>query len=83
MSRSIKIVKINDSLCLLRAVIIAIECLKKENFRNLIARPNSRDFMNRLKQLSEATGIVTGPCGIDEIRLIEDYLEEFQIMVID
>ena len=83
-SRSIKLIKNNDSLCLLRAVIVAIACHNKEkNVRNLIARPTSKDFMQRLRQLSDATGIYSGPCGLKEIKIIEDFLNDYQIMVVE
>ena len=86
-TRSIKVVKNVDTLCLLRAIILAraYDVPKITNqIRNMYKRQESSSEMSRqLTELSRATGIWSGPCGVEEIKKIEDYLQEYQIMVID
>ena len=81
---SIKVVYNKDTLCLLRAVIIAKAFHNKDKAaRNLHARPNSAEMKKQLHQLSQATKIVRGPCGIEDIKTIEEHLHDYQIMVVD
>ena len=83
-SKSIKVILNTDELCLLRAIIVALACDSKEkDVRNLVARPNSKEFKRRLDQLCNATQIFSGPCGVEHIKIVEDYLKEYQIMVIN
>ena len=86
-TKSVKVVKNVDSLCLLRAVILAraydVKKVTRE-IRNMYMRQDTSIEMNRqLNELCRGTGIWSGPCGKEEIKKIEDYLQEYQIMVID
>ena len=81
---SIKVIYNKDTLCLLRAVIIALAFQNKDKAaRTLHARPNSMEMKKRMHQLCQATKIFSGPCGIDDIKTIEEHLKDYQIMVVD
>ena len=86
-TKSVKVVKNVDSLCLLRAVILAraYDAPKiTKQIRNMYQRQEtSSEMKSLLVELCRGTGIWTGPCGIEEIKKIEDYLGVYQIMVID
>ena len=82
--RSVKIVKNHDELCLLRAIILAVEFEKKSpTFKNLVARQDNKEFNKLLLDMMTATGISKGPCGIPAVKAIEAYLQDYQIMIID
>ena len=86
-TKSIKVVENIDSLCLLRAVILAraFDTVKVTNQLRMMyhRQETSIELKRQLSELCQATGIFSGPCGVEEIRKIEDYLREYQIMVID
>ena len=84
---SIKVVVNNDSLCLLRAVIIAKAfepLVVPQEARNMYNRQQtSKLMMYQLRDMCRATDIWQGPCGIPELIKIEDYLHDYQIMLIN
>ena len=69
----------------MRAVIIAIE-YSKNNARQanyLLKNQNGLKMKNLLKEMSKETGIHNGPCGLQEIKIVDEYLKEYQIMVVN
>ena len=72
---------------MLRAVILAraFDTVKVTNQLRMMyhRQETSIELKRQLSELCQATGIFSGPCGVEEIRKIEDYLREYQIMVID
>ena len=77
-TKSVKVVRNQDSLCLLRAVILAraYDVPKiTQQIKNMYQRQETNNEMKtQLNELCRGTGIWSGPCGIEEIKKIEDYL---------
>ena len=63
------------------AVVIALAHERKDT--DMSRRQNSTKFKEEVHKLSVATGIYKGPCGLPEIKIVEDYLQDYQIMVFD
>ena len=72
----------NDDLCLARALVVARA--KKENDPRYASIRDARGPLQREKafDLHEAANVPLGPCGLNEVALFQQYLSEYQIMVI-
>ena len=73
-------VKNNDELCLLRAIVIAeLFESRSTKARNLYQYQNSKKFQNLVHELCIKTYIWKGPCGIKEIKQIEKKLTSIKL----
>jgi hypothetical protein len=79
-----KIKQSSDNLCFLRAVLIAIAYCDKDSISasKYYKKINQDKFSPEVMELSEKTEI-RGPCGKEQIKLVEDYFKDYQIMVIN
>ena len=75
-------IKNKDDLCLARALVVARA--KKDNDPRYKQIRNSKKPIQREKafDLHEAANVPLGPCGLNEVALFQQYLTDYQIMVI-
>ena len=78
----IHIINNNDNLCLARALAVSIARIEKDPRYNSIK--DSRWAMQRERafDLHEAANVPLGPCGLREVRLFQQYLVNYQIIVV-
>lgn len=81
--KSIRVVKNDDNFCLLRAIIVAKAYADKENNAYLLLRKNNKKMKKRLDKMCKDLNITNTQCGLNEVKKIEQYLEDYQIMIID
>ena len=75
-------IKNKDDLCLARALVVARA--KEDNDPRYNYIKDSRGPLQREKafDLHEAANVPLGPCGLNEVALFQQYLTDYQIMVI-
>ena len=75
-------IKNKDDLCLARALVVARA--KKDNDPVYGYIKDSRGSLQREKafDLHEAANVPLGPCGLNQVALFQQYLSDYQIMVI-
>ena len=75
-------IKNNDEVCLARALVVVRA--KKDNDPKYRHIKNSDRPLQREKafDLHEAANVPLGPCGLNEVALFQQYLTDYQIMVI-
>ena len=80
--KSVVRIKNKDDLCLARALVVAKA--KKDNDPRYEQIRDSRSPLQREKafNLHEAANVPIGPCGLNEVALFQQYLSDYQIMVI-
>ena len=78
------IVPINnkDDLCLARALVVSIARIEQDPRYARITRPDSCVQRERAFDLHEAANVPLGPCGLDEVELFQQYLVNYQIIVV-
>ena len=83
--RSLIQIKNKDDLCCARAIVTQLsrieEGVDSKNYDNIKRGRKIQEI--RAKELHEKSGVPEGPCGIPEIMKFEEYLEDYQITVID
>ena len=80
--KSVVRIKNKDDLCLARALVVAKA--KKDNDPGYQQVGDSRSPLQREKafDLHEAANVPLGPCGLNEVALFQQYLSDYQIMII-
>ena len=80
--KSVVRIKNKDDLCLARALVVARA--KKDNDPRYDYIRNSRKPMQREKafDLHEAANVPLGPCGLNEVALFQQYLTDYQIVIV-
>ena len=81
--KSIKIIYNNDQLCALRAVLVSKAFYDKDPKRNELCKINSIELNKRTLELLRATKLEPEEFGIDKFKVIEEYLKDYQITVIN
>ena len=79
---SIVCINNKDDLCLARALVVAIARIENDSKYKYIKdsrRPLQRE---RAFDLHEAANVPLGPCGLNEVALFQQYLTNYQIMVV-
>ena len=71
-----------DDLCLARALAVAIARIEKDPKYNQVCKSNRPVQRQRALALHQAANVPLGPCGIDEVKLFQDYLIDYQIIVV-
>ena len=80
--KSVICINNKDDLCLARALAVAIARIENDpKYKHII---DSRRPLQREKafDLHEAANVPLGPCGIDEVKLFQNYLVNYQIIVV-
>ena len=78
------IVRINntDDLCLARALSVSIARIEKDPKYKYIRDSNRALQRERAFDLHEAANVPLGPCGLNEVALFQQYLINYQIIVV-
>ena len=78
------IVRINntDDLCLARALAVSIARIEKDPKYDQIRHSNRLVQRERAFDLHEAANVPLGPCGLNEVALFQQYLTNYQIIVV-
>ena len=71
-----------DNLCLARALVVSIARIEKDPRYARITRPDSGVQRERAFDLHEAANVPLGPCGLNEVELFQQYLVNYQIIVV-
>ena len=78
------IISINntDNLCLARALVVAVAKIENDPKYDQIRKSNRPVQLERALTLHRAANVPLGPCGMDEIKLFQNYLTNYQIIVV-
>ena len=71
-----------DNLCLARALAVSIARIEKDPRYVQITRSDSTVQRERAFDLHEAANVPLGPCGLKEVDLFQQYLVNYQIIVV-
>ena len=71
-----------DNLCLARALVVSIARIEKDPRFVTIRRSESAVQRERAYDLHEAANVPLGPCGLKEVDLFQQYLVNYQIIVV-
>ena len=80
--KSIITINNKDNLCLARALAVSIARIEKDPRLVTIRRPESAVQRERAFDLHEAANVPLGPCGLKEVDLFQQYLVNYQIIVV-
>ena len=72
----------NDDFCLARALAVSIARIEKDPKYDQIIRSGRHIQLDRALDLHVAANVPLGPCGIDEVKLFQQYLSNYQIIVV-
>ena len=72
----------NDNLCLARALVVAVARIEKDPKYEQIRKSNKNIQLQRALELHQAANVPLGPCGLDEVKLFQKYLINYEITVI-
>ena len=72
----------DDNLCLARALVVAIARIEKDPKYNQIRGSNQNMQLQRAIELHRAANVPLGPCGLDEVKLFQKYLTNYEITVV-
>ena len=72
----------NDNLCLARALVVAIARIEKDPRYDQIRRSSANIQLQRALELHRAANVPLGPCGLDEVKLFQKYLTNYEITVV-
>ena len=75
-------IKNKDDLCLARALAVAKANVDKDPRYKQIKRSDRPVQREKAFDLHEAANVPLGPCGLNEVALFQQYLTDYQIMVI-
>ena len=78
----IPIINNRDNLCLARALAVSIARIEKDPRYARIIEPGNSIQRERAFDLHEAANVPLGPCGLREVGLFQDYLVNYQIIVV-
>ena len=71
-----------DDLCLARALAVAIARIENDPKYDQIRNSRRPVQRQRALDLHQAANVPLGPCGINEVKLFQDYLVNYQIIVV-
>ena len=72
----------NDNLCLARALVVAVARIEKDPKYNQIRDSKRHIQLQRALDLHQAANVPLGLCGMDEVKLFQKYLTNYQIIVV-
>ena len=78
------IIRINnkDDFCLARALVVSIARIEKDPKHDQIRKSDRHIQLERALDLHEAANVPLGPCGIEEVKLFQNYLSNYQIIIV-
>ena len=71
-----------DNLCLARALVVSIARIEQDPRYRRIIEPGNSIQRERAFDLHEAANVPLGPCGLNEVELFQQYLVNYQIIVV-
>ena len=71
-----------DNLCLARALSVAIARIEKDPKYRQIMSSKGHIQLQRALDLHQAANVPLGPCGMDEVKLFQQHLTNYQIIVV-
>ena len=80
--KSVICINNTDDLCLARALAVAIARIENDPKYEQIRKSNRPLQREKAFDLHEAANVPLGPCGIDEVKLFQNYLVNYQIIVV-
>ena len=80
--KSIISINNNDDFCLARALVVAVAKIENDPKYGQIIKSNRPVQLERALDLHQAANVPLGPCGIDEVKLFQNYLTNYQIIVV-
>ena len=80
--KSIICINNKDDFCLARALAVSIARIENDPKYNQIKKSDRPIQRERALDLHEAANVPLGPCGIDEVKLFQNYLSNYQIIVV-
>ena len=80
--KSIITINNNDDFCLARALVVAIAKIEKDPQYKQIRDSRGHLQLDRALGLHEAANVPLGSCGMDEVKLFQQYLTNYQIIIV-
>ena len=80
--QSVILINNKDTLCLARALAVSIARIEKDPRYKQIREARGRIQTQRALDLHRAANVPLLPCGIDEVKLFQHYLVQYQIIVV-
>ena len=81
--KSIITINNTDNLCLARSLVVAVARIEKDPKYAQIRRSDKGHIqLQRALNLHQAANVPLGPCGLDEVKLFQQYLTKYQIIVV-
>ena len=80
--KSIITINNDDNLCLARALVVAVAKIENDPKFGQIRQSNRDVQLERALQLHQAANVPLGPCGMDEVKLFQNYFTNYQIIVV-
>ena len=80
--KSIICINNTDDFCLARALVVSIARIEKHPKYAHIRKSNRPLQRERALDLHEAANVPLGPCGMNEVKLFQNYLTNYQIIVV-
>ena len=71
-----------DDFCLARALAVSIARIEKDPMYAQIKKSDRHIQLDRALALHQAANVPLGPCGIDEVKLFQQYLTNYQIIIV-
>ena len=71
-----------DDYCLARALVVSIARIEKDPRYNQMLDSRCYNQLYRALDLHQAANVPLGPCGLDEVKLFQQYLVNYQIIVV-
>ena len=80
--KSIIAINNNDNLCLARALVVAVARIEKDPKYDQIRKSDANIQLQRAMELHRAANVPFGPCGLDEVKLFQKYLTNYEITIL-
>ena len=81
--KSIITINNNDNLCLARALVVAVARIEKDPKYGQIRKSNENIQLQRALEFGHrAANVPLGPCGLDEVKLFQKYLTNYEITIL-
>ena len=80
--RSVITINNTDNLCLARSLVVAIAKIENDPKYRSIISPKGHIQLQRALDLHQAAGVPLGLCGLDEVKLFQKYLANYEITVV-
>ena len=80
--KSIISINNNDDFCLARALAVAIAKIENDPKYKQIRESRQHLQLDRALDLHQAANVPLGPCGMNEVKLFQNYLTNYQIIVV-